>query len=56
LIKKFGTRFTSHVFPGETYIIEVWKEGNVLVFQTKTKERSKVAVKGFAELRDGSKL
>lgn len=56
LISKFSTRFTSHVFPGETYIVEVWKDGNTLIFQTKTKERGKVSVKGFAELRDQPKL
>ena len=55
-LAKFSTRFTSHVFPGETYMVEVWKEGNVLVFQTKTKERGKIAVKGFAELRQPAKL
>jgi len=55
-LKKFSTRFLSHVFPGETYIVEIWKDGNVLIFQTKTKERGKVAVRGFAELREQPKL
>jgi len=30
----------------------MWKEGNFVVFQTKTKERGKVALIGYAELRD----
>jgi acyl dehydratase len=55
-LKKFSTRFLSHVFPGETYIVEIWKDGNTLIFQTKTKERGKVAVRGFAELKEQPKL
>lgn len=55
-LAKFSTRFLSHVFPGETYIVEIWKNGNNLVFQTKTKERGKVAVRGFAELKEQPKL
>lgn len=56
LLSKYSTRFTSHIFPGETYIVEIWKEGNTLIFQTKTKERGLVALKGFAELREPAKL
>ena len=56
LVKKFASRFTSHVFPGETYLVEMWKEGNTIIFQTKTKERGLVAVKGYAELRENAKL
>ena len=55
-LSKFSTRFLSHVFPGETYIVEVWKDGTTLIFQTKTKERGKVAVRGFAEIREAPKL
>ncbi len=55
-LARFSTRFLSHVFPGETYVVEIWKDGNMLVFQTKTKERGKVAVRGFAELRPSAKL
>lgn len=55
-IKTFGGRFTSHVFPGETYIVEMWKEGNKIIFETKTKERGKVSLRGFAELKEQAKL
>lgn len=55
-VKKIAGRFTSHVFPGETYVVEMWKEGNIVVFQTKTKERGLVAMRGFVELRDSSKI
>jgi peroxisomal enoyl-CoA hydratase 2 len=49
-IKTFSTRFTSHVYPGETYQVELWKRNNTVIFQTKTKERGIVALKGYAEL------
>lgn len=55
-IKKFSARFTSHVFPGETLIVEMWKDGNIVVFETKTKERGIVVLRGYAELKELAKL
>jgi acyl dehydratase len=52
LLKKISGRFTSHVFPGETLVVNTWKEGNKIVFETSTKERGKVVLKGACELRD----
>jgi len=56
LIAKTGVRFTSHVFPGETLIVEMYKKGNTILFQTKNKERGTTVVKGYVELREKPKL
>lgn len=39
LLKVMNARFTAHVFPGETLIVNAWKEGDTIIFATKTKER-----------------
>ena len=44
-------RFTSHVFPGETLIVNMWKEGDDVIFETKTKEREIVVLKGSCQLK-----
>jgi len=36
--------------------VEMWKEGNVIAFNTKTKERGKIALTGFVELKPKAKL
>ena len=55
-IKTFASRFTSHVFPGETLIVEMHKNGNTIAFETKTKERKTTVLKGYMEIRDAAKL
>ena len=40
LLKVIHSRFTSHVFPGETLIISFWKlNNNLYAFSAQTKER-----------------
>ena len=48
--KSISTRFTSHVFPGETLITEMWQEGDKVIFTTKTAERGKVVIQGQANV------
>jgi len=50
--KSISARFTSHVFPGETIVTEMWKDGNRVVFTSKTQERGKITVQGYAELNE----
>ena len=45
--KEMSGRFTSHVFPGETLVLNCWKlDGNMYYFETATKEREKVVLQG----------
>lgn len=45
--KEMSGRFTSHVLPGETLILNAWKiDGNKYYFETTTQEREKVVLLG----------
>jgi peroxisomal enoyl-CoA hydratase 2 len=50
-ISKIGARFTSHVFPGETLSVDLWRlSPERIVYETKVKERGTTALKGFMNL------
>ena len=57
LVKKVGSRFTAHVYPGEHLVVEMWKVSpSIVYYEAKVKERGTVALKGFMELRADAKL
>lgn len=57
MMKQINVRFTAHVFPGETLIVNAWKEGDTIIFATKTKERKgAVVLMGYMKLNEKAKL
>ncbi|CAD8047968.1 unnamed protein product [Paramecium primaurelia] len=55
-LKSMAARFTSHVFPGETLLISLWKDGTKVQFSAKTQERGIEVIVGFVEFNEKAKL
>lgn len=43
-MKSFDVRFSAPVFPGETQIVEIWVDGNVISFRVRIKERDVISL------------
>ncbi len=43
-ITGFDVRFSSPVFPGETQVVEMWQDGDVVSFRVRIKERDVVSI------------
>jgi acyl dehydratase len=56
LVTKVSSRFVGHVFPGEHLEVEMWKNGSIVYYEAKVKERGTTALKAFMELVNRPKL
>ena len=40
----FDVRFSSPVYPGETQVLEAWRDDNVISFRVRIKERDVISI------------
>jgi hypothetical protein len=55
-LKAYQARFVGHIFPGESYTVNVWKEGNTLIYEANVTEREAKCLVGSVELTEEAKL
>jgi acyl dehydratase len=55
-LQSMSARFTSHVLPGETLLVETWRQGDTVIFKTRTKERGKAVLKGYCKIKAEAKM
>jgi acyl dehydratase len=44
MIRGFDVRFSAPVFPGETIITDIWRDGNIVSFRSRLKEREGMVI------------
>jgi len=55
-LKSYEAKLTGHVFPGESFEIKVWKDGNKMHFLTEVMERKTKVLVGVLTMREDAKL
>ncbi|KAM7517329.1 hypothetical protein LguiA_006912 [Lonicera macranthoides] len=51
MIKSISGRFLLHVYPGETLITEMWLDGLRVLYQVKVRERNRIVLSGFVDIK-----
>ena len=51
-IKEIKARFVSFVYPGETFIISMWRDGKQVIYEAMVKERNIKVIIGSVSIDD----
>ena len=52
-VARYSARFAGVAFPGETYVVSYWREGDTILFEAKSKERdAKIITNAAIKIRD----